>query len=238
MATSCYAVSDVCRAYDWLDNPLTEVAILHPAYRRGDTVWNRTHDAWPITAYVRTERALLRLIHQYAGERLLCYGLNPRPSVLQTPDGRLRSAQETDIVTAHNLMIDIDLEGRIMPARLRALVHLLNVADNYFRDLGIQRPARASSGSRGSHLLFAYPSVRVADVPEWRERLGVFVGGFATAMRHELTRLEARVDPSSIPLRAMTKVYGSAKPRGGISRFYGGKRFEDAGLRAYPFLHG
>lgn len=228
-----YALSDVCRAYDWLDNPLTEVAILHPAYRRGDTPWNRMHDAWPITAYVRTERALLRLIHRYAGERLLCYGLNPRPSILQTADRRLGSAQETDIVTAHKLMIDMDLEGRITQARLRALVSLLDVADDYFRALGIQRPARASSGSQGSHLLFAYPSVRVADVPDLRERLGVFVSGFATAMRQKLMRLEARVDPSSVPLRAMAKVYGSAKPRGGVSRFYGGKRIEDTGLRDY-----
>src|SRR5262249_9683433 len=110
MATDLYSPGDVTRSHEWLDHPpgLTEVSILHPAYKPGEQDWNRRHQAWPITRYVTSTGDLLLLVRSYAGERLLCYGLNPRPALLRHEDGRARSAKEADITQSQTLLLDLD----------------------------------------------------------------------------------------------------------------------------------
>src|SRR5688572_24679858 len=123
-----FSISDVMRGYDWLGQTtgVTEVCMLHPDYRRADPARNRAHRSWPITTYITTSTELLHLVRQYAGERLLCYGINPRPQILTRPDGRLRSARQDDITTVQNLVLDLDLEGAPTPSRLAALTRFLS----------------------------------------------------------------------------------------------------------------
>jgi hypothetical protein len=234
---TAYYSLDVIHGYEWLDHTdgPTEVSILHPDYRPGDRSWNRRHQAWPITQYVGSIFTLLRLVNQYAGERLLCYGINPRPDILRKPDGRLRSAKETDITMSQTLVLDVDLEGTVTPEREHNLATFLRTADDYFASLGIAPPVRASTG-RGVHLLFAYPPITVADYPSLRDRLRTFKHNFSTAHRQDLSRLEARVD-STQDLRRMVRVYGTSKPGVGIiSRFHGEERHPDPALREH-LLH-
>jgi hypothetical protein len=164
---------------------------------------------------------------------MLCYGINPRPMMLRRPDGRVRSARDTDIAITQNLLLDIDLLDTVTPARLAALVRFLRLADKYFHDLGLQRPVRAATG-RGSHLLLGYPPILTTEHPDVADRLRDFKARFAAAHRQDLARLEARVDGSTLSLRAMARVYGTPKPgRAGVSRFYGRERVDDAELRDY-----
>lgn len=233
-AMTAYYALDVIHGYEWLDHSSgsTEVSILHPEYQPGDRDWNRAHHAWPITAYVHSIHELLPLVNEHAAERLVCYGLNPRPGILTTSHGRLRSAKETDIAVSQNLLLDLDLEGKVTPERQRSLVRFLRTADRYFASLGIARPVRASTG-RGSHLLFAYPPIKVAEYPQIRDQLRTFKQRFTNAHQHDLSRLEARVD-SIQDLRRMVRVYGTSKPGIGIiSRFYGIERHPDAVLREH-----
>jgi len=234
MATQPYSPGNVTRSYHWLDHHprMTEVSILHPDYQPGDKTWNQSHQAWPITRYVHTTAELLSIVREYAGERLVCYGLNPRPRILTHPDGRLRSAKEADITGSQTLLLDLDLHGSVTPERLHSLVRFLSNADESCTSLGIARPVRASTG-RGSHLLFAYPPITVAEHPDVRDRLRAFKTAFTTAHRHDLNRLEAVVD-STQDLRRMVRVYGTTKPGIGItSHFYGNKRVPDPALRSY-----
>jgi len=214
--TSLYSLGDVRRAYRWLGHGtgVTEVSVLHPLYRRGDRDWNRSQGAWPVTRYIRSEPELLGLVRGYAGERMVCYGINPRPMVLTCEDGRVRSAREADVAVSQNLLIDIDLEGVVTPSRLDSLRRFLRLADEYFKGLGVHRPFRASTG-RGSHLLFAYPPIPVGVVPDVRLRLRSFKEGFVAAVGRELSVLEARVDATQ-DLRRMTRVYGTSKPGVGV----------------------
>lgn len=230
-----YSVSDVVRSYDWLDHHpgVTEVCILHPEYRQGDAVWNRSHAAWPRTHYITTTSELLGLVRQYAGERMVCYGINPRPTILRHADGRCRAAKEPDIAHSQSVVVDIDLEGEPSPSRLASLTRFLRVADDYWIGLGLRRPVRAASGNRGSHLLFAYEPIMVAACPDIRERLRSFRAQFVRALQQDLSRLEARVDTGTLNLRAMAKVYGTCKPGGINSRFYSNQRTNDPVLRDY-----
>jgi hypothetical protein len=219
---TAYSSLEVIRGYEWLGHKTgtTEVSILHPEYHAGDKDWNRAHQAWPLTHYLTSIHDLIALVRQHAGERLVCYGLNPRPGILRRPDGRLRSAKEPDITISQSLLLDLDLEGTPSPERLRSLVRFLSTADEYFASLGLHRPVRAATG-RGSHLLFAYPPILVDQYPDVRERLRTFKQEFSKAHRQDLARLEARVD-STQDLRRMVRVYGTSKPGIGIiSRFYG-----------------
>jgi hypothetical protein len=170
------------------------------------------------------------IVRQYHGERLVCYGLNPRPAILTKADGRLRSAGEADIRFCQNTVLDLDLEGAVTSARLDALKRFLRVADEYFDSLGYQRPVRVSTG-RGSHLLFAFPPIHTEHCPGLRDALRLFRNRFHAAVRHDLSHLEVRLDTTQ-DLRRVVRVYGTAKPDVGIvSRFYGKERVEDEALR-------
>jgi hypothetical protein len=229
-----YNAATVTRAYHWLDhtNGATEISILHPAYQPGDHNWNQQHQSWPITKYIKTSHELLAIIHQHAGTRMICYGLNPRPGILTKPNGRPRSAKENDITHAQTLLLDLDLHGTSTPARLQSLKTFLDTADEYLTSLGINRPTRASTG-RGSHLLHPYPPLTVTDTPDLRDRLKTFKNNFTTALRQQLDRLEVRVD-STQDLRRMVRAYGTTKPTVGItSQFYATQRHPDPALREY-----
>jgi hypothetical protein len=177
---------------------------------------------------------LLSIVEEYAGSRMVCYGLNPRPAILSKANGALRSAKEGDLALSQSLLLDIDLEGEATTERLASLKReLLPRADQYVASLGCRRPGRCSSGNRGSHLRFAYAPISVVEVPDIGERLRYFREGFVRAVRQDLSRLEARVDTGTLNLRAMIKVWGTSKPGGSLSRFYGGARVEDPALREY-----
>jgi hypothetical protein len=210
----------------------TEVSILHPEYRPGDADWNRAHDAWPVVEYVTSLAGLKDLVVRYAGERMVCYGLNPRSAIHTKPSGVLRSAKEDDILASQNLLHDVDLIGTVTPERQDDLKRSLSRVDEYFLDLGCKRPTRSKTG-RGAHALSAYQPIMVADCPDIRERLRIFRDDLHNAIKHELSRLEARLD-STQDLRRVVRVYGTAKPEVGfVSRFYGKERREDPALREY-----
>jgi hypothetical protein len=224
----------VRRGYDWLghEHGVTEVAVIHPEYRPRDNAWNRSHESWPLTHYVTSHVELLRIVKEYAGERLVCYGLNPRPSKLSHQNGRVRSAKEADFAISQNLLLDIDLQGGLTRQGAYATWEFLNVADDYFRSLGVTPPVRAFTG-RGYHLLFAYPPIPVRYYPDLRGQLKTFKDDFAAAHQHDLNRLEARVD-STQDLRRMVRVYGTSKPTVGIpSTFPDTTRRPDERLREY-----
>jgi hypothetical protein len=225
---------DVQRGYAYLglQKAYAEVTVLHPKYRKADAASNREHDAWPRTAYVTSIDGLVALVREYAGARTLLYGINPRPSVLAHPDGRLRSAKEADIAASQNLVLDLDLEGAPSPERLNRLKAFLRLPDEYFLGLGLQRPVRAATG-RGSHLLFAYPPILVRDYPGIRGALRGFRDEFVREFRHDLAALEVRVDNTQ-DLRRSVRVYGTSKPGVGVnSHLYATARMEDASVREY-----
>ncbi|MDX2154037.1 MAG: hypothetical protein SFV54_25075 [Bryobacteraceae bacterium] len=230
-----YSRHDIIRSHHWLTHTpgYTEVTILHPQYHAGDHAWNQQHQAWPITRYVQRTRDLLHLVHEHTGERMICYGLNPRPAVLRHEDGRIRSAKEPDINLSQTLLIDIDLQGTVTPARLDDLRRFLNRADEYVTSKRLQRPTRART-SRGSHLLFPFKPITVAEHPTIRDQLRTFKEEFLQENHLDLSGLEARVDNTQ-DLRRMTRVYGTTKPGNTIiSRFYGNyERTPDPALREY-----
>jgi hypothetical protein len=234
MAPLPYSIPDIARAYHWLAHKphYTEICILHPAYQHGDKHWNRRHDAWPRTHYITNTNQLIYLVRSFAGKRLVCYGINPRPTVLRHENGRIRSAQETDITTSQTLLLDLDLHGTITPAREQSLQELLGNVGEYCTSLGITPPTRATTG-RGVHLLFAYPPINVTDYSDIRGQLRTFREQLISELRNDLDHLEARIDETT-DLRRMSRVYGTSKPDIGIiSRFHGSNRVLDQALQDY-----
>jgi hypothetical protein len=220
-----YSLKDVVDSYRWLGQGLTELNAFHPEYRPGreNRDWNRERQAYPVVRYARSEREVVRFVEQYAGTRLVCYSINPRPHVLRNENGFVRAALDADVRHVQNLLLDLDPAGETpSPAQLRDLDGLLDRANSYFSDLGLAVPARARTG-RGRHLLFALPAVAVQDCPDIGQRLAQFRGGFLDAYRQELDRIDVRLDPIG-GIRRLAKVYGTAKPGGVMSRFCGGER--------------
>jgi hypothetical protein len=226
-----YLRDDLQRSWTWLAlSPCAEVVALHPDYDRRDPEGNRRHQRFPIIQYVWSFDGLERFVLEYGDDRMVCIGLNPRPSILRTMAGNVRSATEQDIPAGQTLVLDIDLEGRITTERLGTLSRFVQQTDEYWLGLGCRLPVSAMTG-RGYHLLFAYPPVPSIDWPDLDMRQRQFRHDFVQHYRNELRRLEARVD-STQELRRMVRVYGTAKPRIGIiSTFSGQQRVEDQGLR-------
>ncbi len=224
----------VRRGYEWLGHKgqHTEISVLHPEFIPGDTQWNWSHNAWPRTHYINCYDQLSRLVRTCQGHRFLCYGLNPRPGFLRYPNGRVRSARNDDITVSQSLLLDIDLVGTVSPERSDRAETFLTKADGYFTSLGLRAPVRSSTG-RGYHLLFAYPPIRVADVPDIAARLKQFKDQFVRTVSRDLLRLEAKVDTTQ-DLRRMVRVYGTSKPSVGKNSTFTAKyRFPDEALREY-----
>ena len=233
------SIDDICTSYRWLGHSpqqYTELLALHPDYRPGreHLAWNREHQAFPRIAYARSEPEVLRFVRRYHGERMVCFGLNPRDDAFRNEQGYVRSAREDEISVSHSALFDFDIQqGRVTKAHVAALERFLDFADDYFLDRGLTAPTRGFSG-RGYHLLFAYPAVSVAEYPDIADRLRCFAGSFAAAFEDELSLLSTKLDATTYDLRRVVRIYGTAKPRVGItSRFYGGERVEDAALRKY-----
>lgn len=233
------SIDDVCASYRWLGHArdqYTELVALHPEYRPGreNLDWNKAGNRFPRVAYARFETEVLRFVRQYHGERMVCFGLNPRPEAFANQHGYPRSAREDEIRVSQGALFDFDIkQDRVTRAHVAALERFLDFADDYFLDRGLSAPARGFSG-RGYHLLFAYPAVSVAEYPDMADRLRLFAGEFAAAFEDELSLLSTKLDATTYDLRRVVRVYGTAKPRVGItSRFDGGERVEDRALRDY-----
>jgi hypothetical protein len=234
MTASAFNPADVRRGYQWLDHAagVTEVSVLHPDFKPGDVDGNSSRRAWPLTYYVLGAAQLSRIIRQYADERMVCYGLNPRTDLLRSPEGRVRSAKEADIAISQTLLLDVDVHDHPTPERLDLLGSFLCGLGEYWQSIGIKPPVMPRTG-RGHHLLFAFPPVTVAEHPDFRGQLRTFKEQFVAAHQHDLNRLEAKVD-STQDLRRMVRVYGTAKPGVGIiSSFPYAKRVPDERLREY-----
>ena len=186
---------------------------------------------YPRIAYARTVNDVARFAGRYEGRHTVCYSLNPRPRVFKNARGFPRSACESDIETAQNVLFDFGFDDLATEKGVQALEALLSRSDEYFRDQRLQPPARAFSGA-GYHLLFALPELSVAHHPELRRQLTTFRNNYASNFKHELRRLGVRLDNTQ-DLRRVVKIYGTAKPGGAVSRFYGGHRVEDPRLAEY-----
>jgi hypothetical protein len=131
-----------------------------------------------------------------------------------------------------NFYFDIDPRGEPSDEQVAEMELFLLKTEPYFSDLGVCRPERAFTG-RGFHLLFAVPPIRVDDHPDIKDRLNQFRQDFYEAFSKDLSNLELRLD-NTMDLSRVAKIYGTRKPGGArVSRFYGGQRREDAGLRDY-----
>lgn len=233
------SIDDICTSYRWLGHAPgehTELLALHADYRPGreHREWNRAHSAYPRVAYAQSEHDVLGFVRRYHAERMVCFGLNPRPDAFRNEQGYARSAFEHEIAVSQSALFDYDIKDRrITKAQVQALERFLDFSDDYFQDLGLNVPVRGYSG-RGFHQLFAYPAIQVAGCPDIALRLRCFAAGFAAAFEDELTMLNAVLDPTTYDLRRVVRIYGTAKPRVGIvSRFSGGERIEDAALARY-----
>ncbi|MBL8688015.1 MAG: hypothetical protein JNL04_02905 [Rhodospirillaceae bacterium] len=228
--------SDVRASWRWLGHAgYTELVALHPEYRPGKEHYehNKSHDAFPRTAYVRSEEEVVAFARKHHGSRMVCYGINERPKAYLNERGYPRAAREEEIPSTKSFFIDIDIKAKQpSQAHAQATEKFLDEADSFFQDLSLQKPVHAFTG-RGYHLLFAYPSIRVADCPDVAERQRKFANDFRDSYHKDLADLEAEIDATH-DLRRMAKIYGTAKPHVGVvSRFYGAERVEDEQLRIH-----
>lgn len=232
-----YFIDDVSKSYRWLGHKeFTELNAYHPEFRPGkeNLDWNKKKSTFTKIWYARNEKNVIEFVKKYGPTHFICYGLNPRPQILKTKRGYTRSAKESEIEKSQNLLMDFDFENKdVNKEQIASLEIFLEKGEQYFLDLGFKAPVRAFTG-RGYHFLKAYPFILTKDFPDIKERLRYFNNGFRQAFRKELERLEVKLDPSTIDLRRVVKIYGTSKPEVGvISRFYGNKREEDEALRDY-----
>jgi len=236
--TEHYDLGEVVKSYRWLghEGGYTELNAYHKEYKPGQE--NKEHNTknklYPKIWYARDSSEVVRFVELYHPDRMLCYGLNPRPQAFKTPSGYTRSATEQEIEYAQNLLTDIDLLPKEpTAAHFDALRSFLRYTDPFFQDLGLEVPRRAYSG-HGYHLLSPFPPIAAGEVPDISKRLARFQDEFRIAFKEELDALEARVD-STADLRRMVKIYGTRKPDADVplSRLYATRRKEDPSLRQY-----
>lgn len=230
-----YSVEDVVKSYVWLGHRgFTELNAFHPEYRTGseNRDWNREQQTYPKIRYARSPDDAVRFVEKYAGERIVCFGLNPRSRVFKNSSGYPRAALDSEIEVSQNLLFDFDFENTPSIEHLSVFSDFLKRAKEHLQDLGFKLPTGAFTG-RGYHLLFAYPAIRVSECPDIVARLRHFRSGFDDEHRREMESLDAKLDVTQ-DLRRMVRIYGTAKPEVGVvSEFYGKERVEDSRLRAY-----
>ena len=228
-----YNESAVRASHQWLGiRGVTELAAFHPAY--APRVGARANpETFPRIAYASTLDEVVAFVARNAGERLVCMGLNPRPSALYNAKGYLRAAREGDMALSQNALIDVDIEAKeITPAHAQAVKVALDRVNEYFEDHQLQKPTRSFSG-RGYHLLLAYPGVSLKAHPDVPERLRALTRQVRGEVRQDLASLEARIDDTADVIRKI-KVPGTYKPSVGVlSTFPKVIRNEDHALRDY-----
>jgi hypothetical protein len=207
-----------------------ELNAFHPDYRPGreNTEWNRQRDTWPRLAYVSSEEEFLDFVGQYVGERMVCCGLNPRPTIRCNDSGYLRPSRESDIRAGRALLLDLDPMDSEAPDADN-LERLLARADTYFQDSGLKRPSQAGSG-RGYHLMAAYSPISTVETPDLKQRVRAFSDQFRDALGSEIGVAGLRLD-GTYDLRRLVKVYGTAKPGGPVSRLLRAEYGADPALR-------
>ena len=145
-----FSAGDVIRSFRWLGHrEFTEVNALHPLYRRDDPAWNRGHQTYPVVAYIQNAGDLVRFVEHYANERMVCFGLNPRPRVFTNQYGRPRSARTNEIEVAQNLVLDFDPQGAVTRSWRDRTWKLLDHIDDYLTSEGL---AQARAGRDRSRL--------------------------------------------------------------------------------------
>ena len=227
----------VRESYRWLDHRggYSELLAVHPAYKAGRDNYehNLEHSAFPRIWYARQEDDVLRFVDKHQTERMVCIGLNPRSGVLKNERGYARAAHEDEISVSKSLLLDFDIagDGSRQKRKNELTSYLATEMRHYFFDLGFEEPAMADSGY-GMHVLCAYPTVSVAEVPDMAARLRKFTSDMQHDHREALDRLEVKLD-STQDLRRMVKIHGTAKPDGPVSRWLGQERVEDEALRDY-----
>jgi len=238
--TEQYSLPDIKNAYFWLGHEgrgYTELNAYHPDYQPGPEHYerNRKYDLFPKVAYTGGYHGLERFVDQYAGQRTIAYGVNPRPKILRNPQGYVRGARDQDIEIAQNMFLDIDYEQKDPAQRPKeynqAVGYFLHHSDEFFQDKALRAPVKAFTGN-GHHLLLPYPPVSLSQVPDWSQRQRKLRDEFVAEYSQELGRLELKVDPTQ-DISRKAKVYGTAKPGGVLSRFLGGERESDQALCDY-----
>lgn len=233
-----YSIEDIAKSYEWLGHRgrgFTELNAFHPDYKPGSEnfAWNLKQQAFPRVWYGRTAKDVLDFVERYSGERVVCYGVNPRPKIQKNERGFPKATLDREIEVVQNVFFDFDSEEHhVSDSQKTEFEKLLARADDYFQALGIANPVRGYSG-RGYHLLFPLPPVKVGEVPDIADRLREFRHRLGEEMKQDLASSAIKLD-STQDLRRMVRVYGTAKPYVGIvSKFYGDKRKEDPKLRDY-----
>jgi len=231
-----YSTSDILQSIDWMGfQKWIELNAYHKDYQPGKHHFqeNLKNKTLPIVWYANTKQAVVNFVMKYWISYMVCIGINERPQILRNKNGYARSAYEREIEVSRNMMMDLDIRSKNVSKEHLAQVELFfKQSDQYFLDQNLQPPTQAFTG-RGYHLLFAYPSVKVAEHPTIAQQQKMFTEQFKSSYKRELDNLEVRVD-STFDLRRMTKIYGTAKPSVGVvSTFYGKKRKEDNALKEY-----
>lgn len=233
-----FVLDDVVTSYMWLGHEgrgWTELNAFHPDYRPGQEnfAWNVKQSAFPRVWYARTANDVVGFVENYVKDRVVCYGINPRPKIQKNERNFPRSTYDKEIEIVQNIFFDVDFEDHSPTKEQRQeFERFLELADARFNEQGFVPPARGFSG-RGYHLLFALPPIKTREVMDISDRLKAFRQSFTASYKKELDGLGVQVD-STQDLRRMVRIYGTAKPYVGIpSRFYGTQRREDARLRDY-----
>lgn len=234
--TEKYFLEEVIKGYRWLghDRGYTELNAFHPDYIKGDKLHNEKHQTYPKITYAKSEKEVTDFVKKYASTHMVCYGVNPRPIIFKNEYDYPRSAADVEIQESKNMVFDFDfITKKTTPQVHNQFSHFLKKTDDYFRDLGLQQPVRAFTGG-GYHLLFAYPSISLDEHPDLRGKLRQFRQSFYLAHKHDLSRLEVKLD-STFDLRRVVRIYGTAKPYIDSipSKFFGHSRIEDSALREY-----
>ena len=233
-----YNAGDIVKSFNWLGHNghgYTELVALHKDYEPGRGNWqkNLKKGRLPKIWYTRNASTAVAFVKKYHQEHMTCFGVNPRPHPLKTEQGFNRSAKDADIETVINFYLDIDcLASDPSDEQLADIGIFLIKTDEYFQDLGLNRPVTAFSG-RGYHILFSPSLIYVDSHPDVKDKLGRFRRLFLEQFERDLAGLEARVD-NTMDLKRLEKVPGTRKPTAKyISEFRGNERQEDKNLTDY-----
>jgi len=146
----------------------------------------------------------------------------------------IRVALESDIAISQNLFIDLDFaDKKYLDEKIASLETILPQFDEYFLNKGAHHPPVKAYTGQGYHLLFSIPRIKIKDHPDIRNRIKMYQDQFREEFSKTFGDIGIKVD-SIHDLKRMVKIYGTTKKDvGRLSKFYGGQRHEDAGLRKH-----